>query len=260
LLTSVFDSSQLHELKLEDQILYTAKSSPASQNRYIYYPDHLIQLPSFDRNAGTLSNIWRLLNLSLREPIIRHAGLRVLAEPFQDATQPATDESVASFISRRLSPEVADVLVSSVYHGIYAGNIDQLSASALMGTMRDYERHDGNALLQMATISRAGLSVVHADEVLALAPLLANKGRQYTKELSALVKDNSTLTLQKGVGRLTEALLAELKRSDKVEVLTGAEVKGIYQNSTSSNLGVCLILRTERSSQILTLLPGSIWR
>ncbi|CEN61968.1 hypothetical protein ASPCAL08611 [Aspergillus calidoustus] len=228
----------LHELKLQDQILYTAKSSPASQNRYIYYPDHLIRLPSFDRNAGTLSNIWRLLKLALREPIIRHTGWRALAEPFQDGKQPATDESVASFISRRLSPEVADVLVSSVYHGILAGNIDQLSASALMGTMRDYERHEGNALLQMAKLSKAGLSVVPADDILALAPLLATKGRQYTKELSALVKDNSTLTLQKGVGQLTEALLAELNRSNKVEILTDAEVKGIYQNSTSSNLGV----------------------
>jgi oxygen-dependent protoporphyrinogen oxidase len=247
LLTSFFDPLQLHELKLQDQILYTAKSSPASQNRYIYYPDHLIRLPSFDRNAGTLSNIWRLLKLSLREPIIRHTGWRALAEPFQDGKQPTTDESVASFISRRLSPEVADVLVSSVYHGILAGNIDQLSASALMGTMRDYERHEGNALLQMAKLSKAGLSVVPADDILALAPLLATKGRQYTKELSALVKDNSTLTLQKGVGQLTEALLAELNRSNKVEILTDAEVKGIYQNSTSSNLGVCLILLTMRS-------------
>ncbi|KAL2854460.1 hypothetical protein BJY01DRAFT_205202 [Aspergillus pseudoustus] len=229
----------LHELKLEDQILYTSKASPASQNRYIYYPDHLIRLPSYDRNAGLISNFWRLFNLFTQEPIIRHALWTMISEPLKDEGQPATDESIASFVSRRLSPEIADVLVSSVYHGIFAGSIDQLSADTLMGLFRDYERTDLRVLGTMMENSREGRSTIPADDVLALVPLIQDKGTEYIKHLSGLVKSNSTLTLKKGVGQLTEALLAALKRSPKVEILRGTDVKGIFQNpNDSSGLGV----------------------
>ncbi|KAL2810812.1 hypothetical protein BJX63DRAFT_433907 [Aspergillus granulosus] len=228
----------LHELKLEDQILYTEKASPASQNRYIYYPDHLIRLPSYDRNASLISNLWSLLNLYMREPIIRNAFWSIINEPRKDGEQPATDESVASFVSRRLSPEVADVLVSSVYHGIFAGNIDQLSANALLGLFREYERNEERVLATLLYNARDEKSIVPGDDALALAPLIQNKGAAYTKHLSSLVKRSSTLTLKKGVGQITETLLAELKRSGKVEVLTGTDVKGIYQDPKTLNLGV----------------------
>ncbi|KAL3460265.1 hypothetical protein BJX64DRAFT_263511 [Aspergillus heterothallicus] len=228
----------LHELKLQDEILYTAKTSPASQNRYIYYPDHLVRLPSYNLNAGPIANILNLLMLYVREPIIRHALVRILQEPSNDGGQPATDESVASFVSRRLSPEVADVLVSSVYHGIFAGNIDKLSANALMGAFREYERNEDRVLINMVKNGRDRKSIVPADDVLALAPLIQKLGVEYTQHLSNLARNNSTLTLKRGVGQLTEALYEELSRSPKVEILRGTYVKGIYKNPKTSNLGV----------------------
>ena len=81
--------------------------------------------------------LWSIIT----EPVFEGLGLGALFE-FQ-RPQRATwaqynnpevdDESVASFLERRLgTPDVGNNIVSAVLHGIYAGDVNQLSARSLL--------------------------------------------------------------------------------------------------------------------------------
>ncbi|KAL2870964.1 oxygen-dependent protoporphyrinogen oxidase [Aspergillus lucknowensis] len=228
----------LLDLNLGDQVLFTDNSSPASQSRYIYYPDHLVRLPTIDRKAGLISGIWNLLYPLLREPVFRTLLWSFCTEPLKDGRKSEADESVADFVSRRLSPEVADNLVSSMFHGIFGGDIDRLSATAVMYIYRELEKRDERVMMSFLQAQRAGKQYIQTNDLLALVPIIEEKSNAHTKLLSRLVENNSTLTLKKGVGQLADALLAELKRSRKVEVLADSEVKSIHQNPDTSNLRI----------------------
>ncbi|KAL4867266.1 hypothetical protein BDV12DRAFT_186791 [Aspergillus spectabilis] len=227
----------LTDLQLDDQILLTPKSAPASQNRYIYYPDRLVQLPSIGKGDNVLLKIFSVLGQLLREPLFDTVISSILKEPFKDAPHTQShDESVMAFVSRRFSPEMANNLVSSMWHGILAGNIDRLSAEALMGTMRSLERNEERVLVSMYEHMVMGRQVFSADDLLARNVMLEGKSASHGEFLAELTRGSSTLTLKKGVGQLVDALAAALHSSDKVEVLTRSEVKAIKQDPETSGL------------------------
>jgi oxygen-dependent protoporphyrinogen oxidase len=143
------------------------------------------------------------------------------------------------FVSRRFSPEMANNLVSSMWHGILAGNIDRLSAEALMGTMRSLERNEERVLISMYGHMVMGKQVFSADDLLARNVMLEGKSASHGAFLAELTRGSSTLTLKKGVGQLVDALAAALHSSDKVEVLTKSEVKTIKQDPETSDITVC---------------------
>lgn len=67
----------------------------------------------------------------------------MIGEPFR-RRRPADieDESVGSFLTRRFNKSLANNLASAVLHGIYAGDVDQLSAKSLFpGLWRSEEIH-----------------------------------------------------------------------------------------------------------------------
>lgn len=81
--------------------------------------------------------------------------LRLLMEPFvapQDG-----DESVAAFARRRLGPEMLDYVLDPLVGGLYAGNPEQLSVSAVLPRLKRLERDAGSVILG-AVRSRAPCS------------------------------------------------------------------------------------------------------
>ncbi|KAL4922865.1 hypothetical protein BDW62DRAFT_4010 [Aspergillus aurantiobrunneus] len=229
----------LSDLQLEDQILVTPKSSPASQNRYIYYPDHLVRLPAPQKGANPISQLANLLRTLFREPLFETALWSIVTEPLKDPPQiQHQDESVTEFVSRRFSPEVANNLVSSIYHGILAGDIDRLSADALFGWFRGFEREERNVLIPLVERTKEGGRLLNADDIIAQHTIREKKSSTHINDLDQVTKLGSTLTLKNGVGQLADALVAELNRSDKVEVLTNANVTSISQDSMNSYLTV----------------------
>src|SRR5262245_49376330 len=56
--------------------------------------------------------------------------LRLLREPFVPARRATGEESIASFVRRRLGPEVLDNIIAPFLSGIYAGDPEQLSIQA----------------------------------------------------------------------------------------------------------------------------------
>ncbi|KAI9376224.1 hypothetical protein BJX61DRAFT_531054 [Aspergillus egyptiacus] len=226
----------LADLRLDDQVLVTSNSAPASQNRYIYYPDHLVRMPGPNKDIHPILNIIRTLQDLWREPVFETLVYETVKEFTKEAPKnghPA-DESVTEFISRRFSPQVANNLVSGFYHGVLAGDIDRLSAEALMSTLRRYELGNPHSVILGLTAKRPpGQRKFDVDDLLAQRVL----SRRYD-QLTHKVKDSTTLTLKKGVGQLADALVAELSNSTKVDILTDAEVKGIFKVDRGSDIKV----------------------
>ncbi|KAL2827172.1 Protoporphyrinogen oxidase [Aspergillus cavernicola] len=229
----------LTELQLNDQILLTSKSSAASLNRYIYYPDRLVRLPVPNKDDSLVYNITTVLEPLLREPLFNTFIWSIITEYFKEAPQSRPlDESVSEFLSRRFSPQVANNLASSIAHGVLAGDIDRLSAKTLLGEMPNYEQSEGRVLWPFFKDMQSGKRRVLVDDLLAGHVCFKEKPTSHHDFLTKLVYGNSTLTLKKGVGQLADALVAELNKSKKVEILTSTDIKSICQNPMSSNLTV----------------------
>ena len=85
-------------------------------------------------------------------PLLSLSGkLRILGEPFVRSTAGDLDESVASFVGRRLGKEAALRLVDPMVSGIYAGNIEKLSLRSAFPRLHLMEQQYGSLI-------RAGMS------------------------------------------------------------------------------------------------------
>lgn len=90
----------------------------------------------------------------IRTPLLSWQGkLRLLAERFV-RPRPAslTDESVGSFVRRRLGDECLDRLVAPLVAGIYTADVDRLSMAATMNPIWQMEAEHGS--LMAATLHR----------------------------------------------------------------------------------------------------------
>lgn len=225
------------DMDLHDEVLFTKKDTPAARNRYVYYPDHLVRMPGPDPEAGFLQNAISILGSLASEPVFSNLIKGVVTEPLKlDLIPGPADESVAEFVARRLHPDVADNLVSAVMHGIYAGDIDKLSAQALLGQIRTFETPDRGVIGSLLNIKSSGRAIVRVDDSLARRNAGPLKNIEYWKMLKTLVARSSALTFKNGVGQLSDALAVALDREEKVEVITHADVRAISQDSETSDL------------------------
>lgn len=72
------------------------------------------------------------------------AKLRLLMEPVLKAGNPLDDESVASFVRRRLGREVLDYAVDPFISGVFAGDPEQLSIAHALPRLAAMERAHGS--------------------------------------------------------------------------------------------------------------------
>ena len=200
----------------------TSKNSVAAQNRFIYYPDHLVPMPS----PG--APLWRNLATFFTEEVFRGVSSGMLWENWQ-AQRPKSlqDESVGSFVSRRLGPAVADNIVSAVFHGIYAGDIYQLSAKTLFSTPTLYEDLYGSILKGLLKGMTSGNLLVPERDLQTLR-YFQDKPLESAK-LRAVAKA-SVFTFKKGIGELAERLELKLRENSRVRIQTKTQIKELRQN------------------------------
>ncbi|KAJ5383517.1 Amine oxidase [Penicillium concentricum] len=225
-------------LGLYKDLIVTPKTSPAAQNRYIYYPDRLVRLPAPKPELSFGENLDRFVN-TMKEPLFNKLPSGIIKDIFAPSRHPtewAKDESIADFIGRRFGPNVADNLVSAVYHGVYAGDIDQLSAQTVLGSIRNLEGGIGGiggfvsggvtASLISRSISKTktrNMDDFMAIDVIAAGPELVR--RQH--DLEVLAAGASTFTFKRGVSQLIEALIASLEASGKISFRMNTEIKAL---------------------------------
>ncbi|MFM8790228.1 MAG: protoporphyrinogen oxidase, partial [Chthoniobacterales bacterium] len=118
----------LQSLGLESDIV-----EPQAKKRFLVRKGRPLALPLGPTSA-------------LTTPLFSLAGkLRVLAEPFVGRGA-ADDESLASFVARRLGPEALDYAVEPFVAGIYAGDPEKLSARWAFPKLWNLEREQGSLI------------------------------------------------------------------------------------------------------------------
>lgn len=98
-----------------------SKTHPSARNRFILFNGELNKLPS---------SLFALLFNA--PPVMKGVLTSIFKEPLVERNTTLKDESIHSFISRRLGVHVAENLVSAMVHGIYAGDIKKLSIKVLV--------------------------------------------------------------------------------------------------------------------------------
>jgi oxygen-dependent protoporphyrinogen oxidase len=91
-------------------------AEPAARHRYVFNHGTLFEF------AGPGALATRLVS--------GRAKLRLLGEPWVRARTGDADESIMSFLVRRLGPEVGRLSATLMAHGVFAGDPEQLSARA----------------------------------------------------------------------------------------------------------------------------------
>ncbi|KAF3389407.1 Protoporphyrinogen oxidase [Penicillium rolfsii] len=222
-------------LGLFDQLITTSKRSPAALNRYIYYPDHLVRLPTPDPSLSLLQNLKNIFTAVRDEPLFEGLIPAILLEHTKPLRPPElwnNDESIAQFISRRFNRKVADNLVSAVMHGIYAGDIDEMSAQMILGGIRNLE--DGGVLFNLLSKSIMGKKTRSMDDFLAVDAITKTpESVDRTQEINRVVKTASTFTFKRGTQQLVEGLIESLRASKKVNLQLNANITSMSRPEDS---------------------------
>jgi protoporphyrinogen/coproporphyrinogen III oxidase len=74
------------------------------------------------------------------------AKLRLLREPFVEARRDGGEESIASFVRRRLGDEILERMVAPFLSGVYAGDPEELSVQACFPKLAEFEAEAGGIL------------------------------------------------------------------------------------------------------------------
>ena len=204
----------------------TSKDSVAAQNRFIYYPDHLVRMP------GPGSSLFQNISNVFTEPIFKGT----VAGVSKELTKPRRpedlhDESVGSFVTRRFGSALADNIVSAVFHGIYAGDIYKLSARAVIPSLWATESRNNSVVKGLLSQALEGMQPVAASDI-DIIKTLQNQPTMSDK-LEA-VKKSSVFTFKGGIGELAERVESKLDQSDNVLILEDTDVKGIQLQSDAA--------------------------
>ncbi|CAG8549552.1 4864_t:CDS:2 [Ambispora gerdemannii] len=231
------------QLKLTQSFLGIPFSHPASKKRYIYYPNQLNELPS--SFFGTLTSLFTLPVLKgiipglLREPFVPKRELHNNDKDFDD-------ESIHSFVSRRINSHIADNMISALVHGIYAGDVTKLSVRSTFPLLYYSERKYGSLLKAMLIKSSKKnndsiIPISHQDQILQRTLVEQNK------ELLESVQRVSIYSFRDGVEELVKAIENELVASEKVEIIRGQAIQTIQGKRIN---GIDHIISTIPSSEL----------
>ncbi len=123
------------ELGLEKDLI------PANKNLsrvWIHYGKKLYPLP---KGTGLIPS--KIIPFLFSNFLSFKGRLRVLAEPWVTPKLGMEDESLASFISRRMGPEFLHKIADPILSGIYAAPSHQISLLSTFPSFRDMENHGG---------------------------------------------------------------------------------------------------------------------
>ncbi|KAF1840327.1 protoporphyrinogen oxidase [Cucurbitaria berberidis CBS 394.84] len=236
-------ASLIQELDLVKDITYTKRTEPGAKNRFIYFPDRLNRLPSESPSLVDLFTLWRSGILggafgAIKEPLI------------PTRPQDMTDETVGSFLARRVDKRVADNIVSAVFHGIYAGDIWQLSAKTLLSLAWQLEGRYGSALggffrMQSEDPRPQQLTIVHPYDLEVSKAI--NEEIDLDLEFTQNLKEASMFTFKDGLQHLVRALQKSVEGKGNVQVKTESPIQSF--KPIEGEMGVEIISGNEPSTQ-----------
>lgn len=201
---------------MEDQVVVTPKSAPAAINRYIYDGKELVRMPH--PSDGLLG----IINQVVSTPLL-YRSLPGIAMGFL-STRPSniTDESIASFLRRNMGPVITEEIVSGVMHGIYAGDIDTLSARSLLGDAWRLESKYGSLLKGFLQKEPTFQSMTISAWLLSQSLAEHDPAREAVERKLAKC---SIYSFRRGMETLPRALVKALEGMPNVEIRTNTMVE-----------------------------------
>ena len=145
------------------------------------------------------------------------------------------DESVGSFLERRTGgSSIGNNLVSAVLHGIYAGDIYQLSARSLMPGLWYDEALQGS--LMRAVYKRMTNKTITAtyNDIM----LQQELHQKISGPLRMTLQDASVYTFKHGIGTLSNALEKSLRANPNVAIKTGYAADSVENGAKSNTISV----------------------
>ena len=200
--------------------------------------------------TSLLSNVTNLLS----EPVFKGAIWGAIKEYYGAAPKRpdgVEDESIGSFISRRFGSGPADNLASAIIHGIYAGDIYNLSARTILPAQWEMETKLGSVLqgvyLQQQPV-HSGEETSDADS----SKYLHNSGRRpvatddvkLIREFNSLpafsksineINTSSVFTFKGGIGELADRLEAKLLKDPRVVIQMQARAQKLELKSQETD-------------------------
>lgn len=255
-------TTQIDSLGLGSEILTVPRNSPVAGIRYIMYPRHLVGLPAFNstvvrRNMASvpapstlgLRRLARFGSLIATEPLFSKLVPGVLRDMIT-ARRPEglEDDSIGQFVTRRWGSDFANNFMSAIIHGLYAGDIDELSMKALMPKMWELEekaeqrRKDFGPLLglggvlreMMHTATRQDVHHASATTTTASHSTIISDDSKSIRAPSNLdgalrerLRDASVFSFRDGLQSLTCALSESLQQMPNVFIRTSERVVSI---------------------------------
>lgn len=208
----------MQELDLAKDAIFPQRMSPAARNRYVYYPDHLVRMPH--PSFGFFENIYSVWT----EPVFQGTTWAAITEIMKDTRGPnVQDESVGAFFSRRFTRNMVDRILSAVVHGIYAGDVWQLSAKSLFPVPWRDEVQAGSVFGGFIKNRAEGLEVTKNEAEY----LQEMKKFEWDALLKATLKDTVAFTFKDGLGMITDKLASYLMGSGNVEFKTSTPIESI---------------------------------
>jgi len=215
----VLAATLVHELNLQNETIFTYNSSPAAINRFLYYPDHMVQVPM--PQLGLFNLVTTLLSEPAFKGILWQLSRELMIAPRDEDMQ---DESIGDFFSRRLSSNLVDRVMSAVIHGIYAGDVYQLSAKSLFPRQWRDELAEGSILGGMVKSTIEGPEMSKT-ELLFMESM--KKLRRPEPELLRKFSRTNVFTFRRGLSQLVEALADHLRLKKNVHFLTNTGVESV---------------------------------
>lgn len=146
--------------------------------------------------------------------ISNSAKLRLLREPFVKARRESGEESIASFVRRRLGDEILERLIAPFLSGVYAGNPEELSVQACFPKLAEFESEAGS-------VARGALRA-------------ARKSRKQRDKPKRSLRSYRLCSFRRGLSALPEALAKSLGDN----LLTRARVTGVNKNTSASGFEI----------------------
>lgn len=127
-----------HELGLADRLVGTTRPG----KNYVLHNGRPAIVPS---GPGSF----------LSTPLLSAGGkLRLLKEPFVKPRTEASDESLGSFLRRRLGDEMVDNVVKPAIGSVYLGDVDQMSVQVSFGRFAEMEPKHGSVVKGMFALMK----------------------------------------------------------------------------------------------------------
>ncbi|MDR1493223.1 MAG: protoporphyrinogen oxidase [Planctomycetaceae bacterium] len=250
--------SLCRELGIADELIST---NPRFRRTYVVRKKNLYLLP----DGFLMLAPSKMYPLAIT-PILSPSGkLRAALEYFIPPSQSDDDETMKSFVTRRLGREVFERLVEPLVSGVYAADMNQLSLMATLPRFREMERQHGSliramryqmkinkqaksqsqesgARYSMFVTLRGGLSRI-ADTLAANLPNDAIQLNKYAEKLESFTEESGNLkwriTDQNGFAESYDAVIFATPSYETARLLTptyqrlGGLLAGIEHSGTA---------------------------